>query len=179
VNEAAAPALPGDLTERELESDDAVAVAALVAACDQTYLESAPEGWNPPSEEQEREDWRQRLDEPERWSRGAFDAAGELVGMIAVRDALEDDLPIAGVGQVSALFVHPRRWREGIAGRLLADGERLMRDRGFDRARLRTPEWAPARRFYEAQGWQATGVREFADKWDMWTIRYEKTLRPA
>jgi GNAT superfamily N-acetyltransferase len=176
---APAPALPSDLTERELGSGDAAATAALIAACDQTYLESAPEGWTPPSEEQEREDWREKLGEPDRWCHGAFDPVGELVAMIAVRDAVEDDESIAGVGQVSALFVHPSRWRQGIATRLLADGEQIMRERGVGRARLRTPEWAPARGFYEAQGWRATEVREFADKWDMWTIRYEKTLCPA
>ena len=96
--------------------------------------------------------------------------------MIAVRDAI-DDLP--GVGHVSALFVHSSRWREGIAGHLLAGGEEVMRKRGFGRATLRTPEWAPARRFYEAQGWAKTHVREYAEGWDMWTIRYEKSLRPC
>ena len=165
-----------DLTERELGRGDAAAAAALISACDQTYLEDAPEGWVLPSEESERGRWQEILAEPDRWCHGVFDQAGELVGMIAVRDAT-DDLP--GVGHVSALFVHPSRWREGIAGRLLAGGEEVMRKRGFGRATLRTPEWAPAGRFYEAQGWAKTDVREYAEGWDMWTIRYEKSLRPC
>jgi GNAT superfamily N-acetyltransferase len=166
-------------SERQLVSDDAAAVAALISACDQTYLEDAPTGWAPPSQDSERERWKETLAEPGRWCHGVFDRSTTLVALVAIRQAIEADEMIAGRGHLSALFVHPDHWRKGIASRLLAAAETEMRQRGWQQAGLRTPEWAPARHFYEAQGWTPTGVREFHDNWDMWTIGYEKSLRPC
>jgi GNAT superfamily N-acetyltransferase len=176
VSQAGVPGLPSDLSLRELGSEDAAASAELISACDQTYIEFAPPGWTPPSEESERERWREILAEPTRLRRGAFNESGALVALLTARQEVEDDVPVEGVGHVGALFVHPSRWREGIAAAMLAEGEMLMRERGLGRAKLRTPEWAPARRFYEAQGWSTTGEREFHEQWDMWTVTYEKSL---
>ncbi len=176
MSQAGVPGLPSDLSLRELGSEDAAASAALISACDQTYIEYAPAGWTPPSEESERERWREILAEPARIRRGAFDESGKLVALFTARQEVEDDVPLEGVGHVGALFVHPSRWREGNAAAMLAEGERLMREQGLRQAKLRTPEWAPARHFYEAQGWSMTGEREFQERWDMWTVTYEKSL---
>jgi GNAT superfamily N-acetyltransferase len=173
----AKPSFPADLRFRELRPADAGRVAALIAACDQTYLEWAPPGWQPPAEEDERAKWEGRLAEPDRWSKGAFDRSGELIAMVVTRQARDDaDEPLAGRGHVGALFVHPGRWRQGIAGRLMAEAEEQMRRRGFRLALLRTPEQAPARRFYEAIGWKGTGQRGFREDFGMWVIDYEKDL---
>jgi GNAT superfamily N-acetyltransferase len=169
VSEAAVQALPANLSQRKLGSDDAPTSAALVSACDQTYLESAPKGWSPPSESKERQRWQQNLSDPARWSQGVFDSSGTLIALVAFHRE-------TGIGHLTDLFVHPSRWREGIASRLLAAAEEAMAERGVRVATLRTPEWAPARRFYEARGWSVTDVREYAESWDMWTIRYEKSL---
>jgi GNAT superfamily N-acetyltransferase len=176
----APPALPADLTLRPLEPADAASVAALIAACDQTYLEWAPEGWQPPSEDEERAKWAERLAEPDRWSNGAFDAEGALIAMVVTRQARDDKGGLVpDRGHVGALFVDPARQRQAIARRLMADAEKQMRSRGFTRAMLRTPEWAPARRFYEAIGWRESGGREFRDDFGMWVIVYEKQLDPV
>ncbi len=171
--------LPSDLSIRALGPEDAGAVAELIGACDQTYLQWAPDDWSPPPEHEERAKWERRLGESGRWSEGAFDGQGGLVGMVVARQATEDverATPVAGLGHVGALFVHPARWRQGVGIGMLQHAEQAMAERGFDRLMLRTPEWAPARRFYEAAGWTATGAREFREDFDMWVVHYEKNL---
>jgi GNAT superfamily N-acetyltransferase len=177
VSAPAAPALPADLSGRQLGSNDVVASADLVSACDQTYLESAPQGWRPPSEAQERGRWQENLSDPARWSWGVFDSSATLVALVAFKRApSEEGKSAPELGHLTDLFVHPSRWHEGIASSLLAGAEAAMAERGLRDAILRTPEWAPARGFYEARGWHPTEVREYAESWDMWTIRCEKSL---
>jgi GNAT superfamily N-acetyltransferase len=171
--------LPTDPTFRDLGIADAGAVAELIGACDQTYLQWAPDDWSPPPKHEERVKWEERLAEPGRWTEGAFDGQGLLVGMVAARQATDDGegaKPIAGLGHIGALFVHPARWRQGFGLGLLEHAEQAMAERGFERAMLRTPEWAPARHFYEAAGWTPTGAREFREDFDMWVVHYEKPL---
>src|SRR6266480_917732 len=94
----------------------------------------------------------------DRWSKGAFDSAGRLVAMVSWRPERDErDRAVPGVAHVSALFVDPRRWRQGIARELLETAEVAMDEHGFRFARLGTPENAPARGFYEATGWRADG----------------------
>ena len=61
-------------------------------------------------------------------------------------------------GQVYAIYVDPAHWGAGHGGRLLRGAVDRLRAAGFDRATL----WvlttnAPARAFYEHEGWRATG----------------------
>jgi GNAT superfamily N-acetyltransferase len=171
--------LPSDLSLRELSLDDAATVAALVDACDRTFFDFAPQGWQPPGVDKETAKWTERLTEADRWSCGAFDGEDALVGFAAMlqgRTDREPSEPIPGVGYLEALFVHPRRWREGIASRLLEVAESAMRERGFHTASLRTPEGAPARRFYERKGWAPTGERMFHEVLGLTLLGYEKRL---
>jgi GNAT superfamily N-acetyltransferase len=173
------PELPSDLSLRELSLDDAASVAALVDACDRTFFDFAPPGWQPPGVDKETAKWTERLTEADRWSCGAFDGEDALVGFAAMLQARTDGEPsetIPGVGYLEALFVHPRRWREGIASRLLEGAESAMRERGFERGQLRTTEGVPARRFYEARGWSATGQSWYHEVFGMTMVGYEKRL---
>jgi GNAT superfamily N-acetyltransferase len=172
--------LPADLTVRDLGPDDLPDVVALVARCDATYRESAPAGWKPPDPEQRKPKWRERLQDPHRWSRGAFDAEGRLVAT-AVWEHFNDpdseaDQP--GVAHVSAVFVDPARWRQGIASALLSQAEQAMRERAYHLARLWTPEIAPARRFYENHGWRHDGRRKWYQRLQLHIVGYEKPLTP-
>ncbi len=85
-------------------------------------------------------------------------AGEELIATVTFRP---HDAATAHVGLV---FVHPSRWREGIAGAMLALAEAEMRARGFTRERLWTPLGAPAEQFYAAAGWERDGRRE----WHPW-----------
>jgi GNAT superfamily N-acetyltransferase len=174
--------LPADVRTRPLAGEDAGALYELVAACDRTYLDWAPAGWTVPEISP---DWATRFAEPQRWSLCAFDAAGRMVGFVSVKAAhagatpgFDDGPLLPGVAQVAAVFVHPARWREGIAAALLDLAEAEMRLRGFGAAQLWTPENAPAERFYAARGWRRDG--RFG--WHPWigltVIGYAKQFGP-
>jgi GNAT superfamily N-acetyltransferase len=62
-------------------------------------------------------------------------------------------MPLAGVAHIGALFVHPDCWRTGVASQLHDAALDAMRTAGYARARLNTPDGAPAERFYAARGW--------------------------
>jgi hypothetical protein len=51
-----------------------------------------------------------------------------------------------------------------------------MRDLGCESATLETPEAAPARGFYERNGWRANGMREYKGDLGMWMVEYETSL---
>ncbi len=62
------------------------------------------------------------------------------------------------VGEVFGFYVHPRDWGTGVAQRLFDDVAELLRSVGADRLCLWTHAGAKrARRFYERNGWSATG----------------------
>jgi GNAT superfamily N-acetyltransferase len=171
-------ALPADLELRELRVSDAQAIAALIDACDQTYLEWAPPDWTPPPQAESVEKWQRRLGGTERWSCGAFDADGRLAAMASARPEVDEDVgeAVPGVAHLGALFVHPSRWREGIGANLLRRAEEGMRELGYRRAVLRTPEGAPARALYESAGWSLTGERDFHESIRMTMAIYAKDL---
>jgi GNAT superfamily N-acetyltransferase len=80
------------------------------------------------------------------------------------------------VAHVSAVFVDPERWREGIAAALLDAAELAMREAGYRTARLFTPEGSPAERFYGARGWRATGERDWLEELGLNVVAYTKPL---
>ena len=146
--------------------------------CHATYREWAPAGWEPPEPEQADPKAAERLADPERWSRGAFDAEGRLVATFSweqFKDRASGEAP-PDVAHVSAVFVDPARWRQGIATGLLTQAEQATYERGYRLARLWTPEGAPARRFYEVNGWRHDGRRMWHDRFRLHHIGYEKRL---
>lgn len=148
-----------------------------MSRCHATYREWAPAGWEPPAPEEADPKSAERLADPERWSCGAFDAEGRLVATLSweqFKDPESGEAP--GVAHVSAVFVDPARWRQGIATDLLSQGEQAMGERGYRLARLWTPEGAPACRFYEAHGWRHDGRRMWHDRFRLHHIGYEKRL---
>jgi hypothetical protein len=91
----------------------------------------------------------------------------------------EDHTPVPGLAHVSAVFVHPDRWRRGIAALMLDAAVAAMREQGYDRAQLWTLAGSPAERLYAAAGepkalWQvpeAGHVQAFAARPDEWVER--------
>jgi GNAT superfamily N-acetyltransferase len=169
--------LPDHLVLRALTSADASACAEVTKATDATYLEWMPEGWRPARPEDERAHYEEAIAEPGRWSVGVFEASGNLVGHASLRQARDsDDAPIEGIGHLTELFVHPQRWRRGIAAKLLALAEEEMRSRGYTQGRLRTPIGAPAIEFYRSQGWAENGETLYLVQYDLDTIGFSKAL---
>jgi GNAT superfamily N-acetyltransferase len=161
--------LPADLSVRPLVPSDDAALVALARACDETYVDWAPAGWSVPEVPA---GWAERLIGPDRWARAAFDGGGRLVATVAFRPARAgEEAPgphegplLPDVAHVGIVFVHPSRWREGIAGAMLGLAEVEMVARGFVREQLWTPEGAPAEHFYRARGWKRDGRRA----WHPW-----------
>jgi GNAT superfamily N-acetyltransferase len=144
---------PADTTLRPMARADFEAVRALVAECDESWREWAPEGWEPPAIESQR--WIAHLDEPDSWTRLAVEDGGSVVGLAswsAARTGPEWRV-LPGVAHLGALFVHPSRWRRGLASWLLDCALEAMQRGGYLRARLNTPVGAPAERLYAARGW--------------------------
>jgi GNAT superfamily N-acetyltransferase len=151
---------------RPLTAGDMDALTELARVCDETYKAWAPAGWAvspaPPR-------WADRYLQDDAWALLGWDDA-TLVASVAFRRHS------AAVAHVGLVFVHPSRWRQGIASRLMALAEAEMRARGYARVQLWTPDGAPAERFYVAQGWQLDGRRE----WHPWVglemVGYAKAL---
>jgi GNAT superfamily N-acetyltransferase len=193
-------ALPHDLVVRVPAQLDVEGIAALVAACDETYRSWAPAGWEPPPAGRELDRWRGRITDGSWWTRVAAERRGRIVGLVcftqavvqrtvpappgklpvrALRAPSEDVVglePIPRRAHVSAVFTHPERWREGIAAGLLALAEDAMRAEGYREVQLWTPREAPARRFYEAAGWSHDGREQWLAELSLPIVAYVKPL---
>jgi GNAT superfamily N-acetyltransferase len=164
--------------ERAFLPQDARELVALVRACDETYRAWLPAGWTPP---EVAPDWASRFADPDRWS-VLIEDDGAIVGFASFRQAYEGVPPaesgpaLPGVAHVGAVFVTPSHWRRGIARRMLGLAEEAMRERGFTRAILWTPDGAPAERLYAALGWERDGRRMWHDWVGVWVVGYAKAL---
>jgi GNAT superfamily N-acetyltransferase len=163
---------------RPLEPGDEEGLVALVRACDETYREWAPAGWEPPTVSP---GWAESFLAPDRWARVVDN--GSIIAAVAFRQAHLQPVPgpaegppLEGVAHLSILFVHPSRWREGIAGALLDAAEAEMAARGFVREMLWTPEGAPAERFYAARGWERDGRRAWHQWVGLMVVGYARDL---
>jgi GNAT superfamily N-acetyltransferase len=69
-----------------------------------------------------------------------------------------------GIGEIYALYVHPRSWRRGAGRALVAYALDWLRERGFSEAVLWTfAETARSRAFYEALGFADDGEAQPPD----------------
>jgi GNAT superfamily N-acetyltransferase len=198
--------LPEDVAVREPAADDVGGIAALVAACDETYRAWAPSGWTPPPPGRELDRWRGRILDGSWWTRIAVEPSGDepgggrVIGLVCftqavvqrtlpappgrlpVRPVRPPDEHILGLepipqrAHVSAVFTHPDRWREGIAAGLLDLAEEAMRAEGYREVQLWTPREAPARRFYEAAGWHHDGREQWLAELSLPIVAYVKPL---
>ena len=82
-----------------------------------------------------------------------------LIGFCSYGPERERARGFTGRGEVWAFYVHPDRWGCGAATQLMEHVEDRLRAEGFVTAVLWVLDDNPrARRFYERQGWVATGI---------------------
>ena len=150
--------MTGTAALRPVVDADVDSLVEMVVACNATYVDFAPAGWEPPSGDSLREQWIGALPVDPGWTRllAGPDGVDGLVHWVAGREASWAALP-PDVAFVGALFVHPRRFRGGIGSTLLEAAEEAMREAGCRRAELYTPLGAPAEAFYRARGWERDG----------------------
>jgi GNAT superfamily N-acetyltransferase len=155
-------------------AEDAPALVDMVARCDDTILDWAPEGYVLPAADfaEDAAKLAERLADPSTWMAVAVDARGAPVGFatIVTREA-------PGRGYISNLFVDPPAWGAGIGRALLARAEQGIRERGFTVGELNTQELnTRARRLYERAGWSDTGGRHPHRIDGLVMVEYEKEL---
>lgn len=104
--------------------------------------------------------WRQivgEVDLPATGALVAFDAA-QILGFVHFCPSRDHDAS-AGVGEVTAIYVHPHHWREGIGSKLLGLAVDSLVGAGFSSATLWVLDVnSNARRFYEGAGWTTDGA---------------------
>lgn len=166
------------MTLRDATPADRDALVDLVLRCDQTYREWAGPELRLPRREEELAHWHRRFADPLQRIRVA-EADDAIAGVCAWTQARRGHgvgAPIEGRAHVSAVFVDPGHWRQGIAARLLDEAVAAMAQAGFASAQLWTPEGAPARSFYEARGWTVTGDTLHMPELNLPLVMYETTL---
>lgn len=176
--------MPYEFTTRAATVDDIDALLADLRAGFESYAEFAPSGWEAP--EPDRELTLATFRESGTWALLAT-VEGRVAGHVAFILARGDPFTDPGAWREAAantgqahlwqLFVLPRYWGAGVAGRLHDAAIAAMREQGYRRARLFTPvAHARARRFYERRGWRAGGALDDSDL-GLELVLYEIELR--
>ncbi|HEY4097362.1 MAG TPA: GNAT family N-acetyltransferase [Baekduia sp.] len=156
---------------------DIPALTQLVRVCDESQRSWAGDVPVPAPEGEELE-WDLRFARAAAWIQVA-EEDGRIVGVVAFargQVSRDDRTVVPGLAHVSAVFVAPDRWRQGIARTLLDAAEDAMRERGFERAQLWTLEGSPAERLYTALGWARDGRRDVFPPMGLDTVAYVKAL---
>lgn len=105
----------------------------------------------------------------------AEDGGGTVRGFASAGPSGAD----AGVGLLAQLYVDPAAWGTGLARDLLAAATERLQARSFERATLAVArDNGRARRFYEREGWRATGDETTEALWgvEMVAVGYQRTL---
>jgi GNAT superfamily N-acetyltransferase len=144
---------------RTCEPGDADGLAANIDEGFASYAQFAPPGWRPP--QQDRSEIRQRLASPDTWCLVAAEGptiAGH-VSFVPAAGAARVAVADPGLAHLWHLFVRPSYQGSGLATLLHQVALVEARKRGFRQMRLFTPAaHARARRFYEREGWRASGL---------------------
>jgi GNAT superfamily N-acetyltransferase len=138
---------------------DAARLAANVSEGFESYRSFAPAGWRPPSANGELALLDEALGRTDVWCLLA-EVDGELAGHVAIRPA--ETAPRGsrepGLAHFWQLFVKPPWHGSGLAVELHDEAVREAGARGFETMRLYAAAGqARARRFYEREGWVASG----------------------
>jgi GNAT superfamily N-acetyltransferase len=143
--------------------EDAEALQFNVVVGFDGYREFAPPGWEPPDEltPESVERTRAGILDPDAFALMAVHGESPVghVLWVPARNSRAADAPrVPGLIHLQHLFVLPPWWGQGVADMLHERAVAAMRERGWARARLFTPEGqARARRFYERRGWVHAG----------------------
>lgn len=168
-----------DVITRAATADDARAIAETLTEAFHGYLAWAPPDWSPPLRSDEDEALLAKaLSRPGVWCLLAT-AHGKTVGHVALAPftMLEPQPPPPGTINLWQLFVRPAWQGSGVAVRLIQAAIGEAQRRGFTRMRLWTPRGATrARRFYEREGWTATGSRRDGSPFGLPVVQYARAL---
>jgi len=148
-----------DWSLRPATAADAEQLAASVSQGFASYRSFAPASWEAPSAERELALLAEGLARDDVWCLVA-EVGGELAGHVAIRAAATAPYSSSepGLAHFWQLFVKPAWHGSGLALELHREAVREARERGFKAMRLYAAAGqARARRFYEREGWVASG----------------------
>ena len=80
--------LPPDLEVRPARPGDEAGIAALVAACDESYRAWTPPGWEPPPPGAELDRWRGRIIDGSWWTRIGVEPGDRVVALVCFTQAV-------------------------------------------------------------------------------------------
>ncbi len=170
------------MDRRVATPDDAPAICATVAEGLAGYLDWAPAGWQPPEMTPAvLERVRSRLSREDVWCLIALER-GEAIGHVSLApESGEEPEPAPpGVTNLAQMFVRRRRQGTGVAAVLMGEAVAEAARRGFASMRLWTPQGAArARRFYEREGWTATGAVHERSPSGLVTMEYARAVPAA
>jgi GNAT superfamily N-acetyltransferase len=157
---------------------DAAALAANVADGFASYSEWAPRGWAPPEMTTAvLRRLRSRLTRDDVWCLLALEREGVVGHVLLAPTSGEEPRPAPpGVTNLAQMFVR-RSWHgAGVAAALIGAAVAEADRRGFTTMRLWTPKGAArARRFYEREGWSATGAVHERSPSGLPTVEYSRS----
>jgi GNAT superfamily N-acetyltransferase len=153
--------MSAQFTIRAAKTADLGTIADSLVAGLSTYRGWTPMAWNPPERTEMLIGLLQRFPRDGSWAHVAFEGP-EPAGHISMRPDRDDaDEQRADVALLTQLFVREQYWGSGLASTLLERGVQDMVARGFATGRLLVASGhRRARRFYEREGWTATGELE-------------------
>jgi ribosomal protein S18 acetylase RimI-like enzyme len=166
-------------TLRRATPDDAPALAGVhVAAWRQAYRGIVPDSYLEQfTVESRTKRFREFLadDSAETY---AAEHGGRIVGFITLGGSRDPDVEPANTGEIWGIYVSPEFWRIGMGRFLCEQGQNILSSRDFAIATLWVLEAnMPARRFYEAMGFQPDGAtKELPLGIPLTAIRYRKRL---
>ena len=103
---------------------------------------------------------------------------GQVCGFLSCGPARDGDLDSLWTGEIYAIYVAPAHWRRGIGRRLCAAAIDMLQSAGSREIALWVFEGhAPARRFYEALGFQPDGARRIETRGvPLTVVRYRRAV---
>lgn len=168
---------------RSAEPGDEVAIARVhVLTWRVTYRGMVPDAHlDGLSVSKRKDNWRQVINELDPPAAGAFVALDgtDVVGFVHFCPSRDGDAD-AKVGEITAIYVHPERWGEGIGRGLIELAVDSLDEAGFSSATLWVLDGnARARRFYEGAGWMTDGATRRDERvgFTLHEVRYATALR--
>ena len=172
----------GGVNLRSAEPGDEAAIAEVhVSAWQVIYRGMIPDAYLDGLSVSNRCDmWRELIVEFEPPAHGAFVAldGSQLVGFVHFCPSRDHDATPA-VGEITAIYVHPDLWGQGIGRRLMLHAVDSLDEARFSTATLWVLDVnARARKFYEQAGWLIDGAtkEDQRDGFTLHEVRYAMAL---
>lgn len=165
---------------RPATAADAERLAASVSEAFESYRDFAPADWEPPSADRELVLMDEALASDDVWCLLA-EVDSELAGHVAIRAAATASIasPEPGLAHFWQLFVKPPWQGSGLAVELHREAVREASARGFSTMRLYAAAGhGRARRFYEREGWVASGPPFELAGFGLPAVEYRRATTP-